>query len=53
VILDLQFTINLVKRSPRTDRNTREDEMIRTQQIVLVRNDKWVRTPRVFKQVSK
>jgi len=48
-ILDLRFTITLVKWSPGTDRNTWEDEMIRTQQIVLVRKDKWVRTPGVFK----
>ena len=49
MILDLRFTITLVKRSPGTDRNTLENEMIRNQQIVLVRKDKWVRTPRIFK----
>ena len=49
MILDLRFTITLVKRSPGTDRSTWEDETIRTQQIVLVGKDKWVRTPRVFK----
>jgi len=44
VILYLRFTITLG-----TDRNTREDERIRTQQIVFVRKYKWVCTPRVFK----
>jgi len=36
LILDLRFTISLLKRSPETDRNTWEDEMILTQQISLV-----------------
>ena len=49
MILDLRFTITLLKGWPGTDRNTLEDEMIRTQQIILVQKNKWVRTPRVFK----
>ena len=48
MIIDLRFTISLVKRTPGTDRSTVEDEMIRTQQIILVLKDKWIRTLRVF-----